>query len=151
MDRKLKYPKVSPEPFARQSALEHYLTAESGLEHTLLEFVKLRSSLLNGCHFCVDLHTYELKKVNETPERIASIADWRNTDLYTHRERAALAWAEAVTNIQDGHVPDAVFEEVSQHFTEKELVDLTWAAASINAWNRMGIVFQPEFRQPVIK
>jgi AhpD family alkylhydroperoxidase len=151
MDRKLKYPKVSPEPYARQSALEHYLTAESGLEHNLLTFVRLRASLLNGCHFCIDMHTYALKKSNETPDRIAAIADWRNTTLYTQRERAALAWTEAVTNIQDGHVPDVIFDEVSQHFTEKELVDLTWVVASINAWNRMGIVFQPEFREPLTK
>jgi AhpD family alkylhydroperoxidase len=151
MERKLKYPRLSPEPFARQSALEHYLSAESGLEHILLEFVRLRSSLLNGCHFCIDLHRYELKKANETPERIAAVEDWRNTALYTHRERAALAFAEALTNVQDGHVPDAVFDEVSQHFSEKELVDLAWAIASINAWNRMGITFQPQFREPAAK
>ncbi len=125
MDRQLKYPQISPEPYARQLALGHYLNAESGLEHTLLEFVKLRASLLNGCDFCIDMHRYELKKAHETADRIAGIEDWRNTSLYTQRERAALALAEAVTNIQDGHVPDVVFDEVSQHFTEKELVDLT--------------------------
>ncbi|HEY0308382.1 MAG TPA: carboxymuconolactone decarboxylase family protein [Acidobacteriaceae bacterium] len=151
MDRKLKYPRVSPEPYEKQSALEHYLRAESGLEQTLLNFVRLRASLLNGCHFCIDLHTWELKKSNETPDRIASLADWRDTTLYTQRERAALAWTEAVTNIQDGHVPDVIFDEVSQHFTEKELVDLTWAVASINAWNRMGITFQPQFHEPIAK
>lgn len=147
-DRKLNYVKTSPEPYKRMSALGHYLAAESGLEQTLLEFVKLRASLLNGCHFCIDMHTAELKKIHETPDRIASLADWRNTDIYTQRERAALAFAEAITNIQDGHVPDAVFDAVREHFTEKETVDLAWAIAQINAWNRMGIIFQPEFRKP---
>jgi AhpD family alkylhydroperoxidase len=147
-ERKLNYVKISPEPFKLMSALGHYLTAESGLEPTLLAFVKLRASLLNGCHFCIDMHTHELKQSNETSDRIAGLSDWRNTDLYTQRERAALAFTEAVTNIQDGHVPDAVFEAVREHFTEKETVDLAWSIAQINAWNRMGITFQPEFRAP---
>ncbi len=94
------------------------------------------------------MHIHELKKLNETPERIAGLADWRNSDLYTQRERAALAFAEAITNIQDGHVPDPVFDAVREHFSEKETVDLAWAIAQINAWNRMGITFQPEFREP---
>jgi AhpD family alkylhydroperoxidase len=150
-ERKLKYPKISPEPYQRMSALGHYVNAESGLEANLLGFVELLSSQLNGCDFCTGMHTWELKKANETPERIAGLADWRNSDLYTRRERAALAFAEAITNVQDGHVPDAVFDEVREHFTEKETVDLAWAIAQINAWNRMGITFQPEFRQPGTK
>jgi len=144
-ERKLNYVKISPEPYKLMSALGHYLTAESGLEQTLLEFVKLRASLLNGCHFCIELHTGELKKIHETADRIAGLSGWRNTDIYTQRERAALAFAEAVTNIQEG-MPDAVFAAVREHFTEKEMVDLTWAIAQINAWNRMGITFQPEPR-----
>jgi AhpD family alkylhydroperoxidase len=147
-ERKLKYPRISPEPYKHMMELGHYLNAGSGLEHTLLEFVKLRSSLLNGCHFCIDMHTHELQKLNETPERIAKLTDWRDSDLYTQRERAALAFAEAITNIQDGHVPDAVFDAVREHFSEKETVDLAWAIAQINAWNRMAITFQPEFRAP---
>ena len=150
-ERKLKYPRISPEPFKFMSALGHYISAESGLEKNLIDFVELRASQLNGCDFCIDMHTHELKKDNETPERIAGLADWRNTSLYTQRERAALAFAEAVTNIQDGHLPDAVYDEVRAHFTEKETVDLTWTIAQINAWNRMGIVFQPEFHAPGTK
>ncbi len=147
-ERKLNYVKIAPEPYKRMLALGHYVNAESGLEPNLLAFVELLSSQLNGCDFCIGMHTHDLKKVNETHDRITGLADWRNSDLYTQRERAALAFAEAVTNIQDGHVPDPVFDAVREHFTEKETVDLTWAIAQINAWNRMGITFQPEFRQP---
>jgi len=150
-ERKLKYPRISPEPYKHMLALGHYVNAESGLEHNLLGFVELRASQLNGCHFCIEMHAHDLEKSNETPERIAGLADWRDSSLYTQRERAALAFAEAVTNIQEGHVPDAVFDEVRAHFTEKETVDLAWAVAQINAWNRMGIIFQPEFRKPAAK
>jgi AhpD family alkylhydroperoxidase len=147
-ERKLKYPKISPEPYKHMLALGHYVNVESGLEPNLLAFVELLSSQLNGCDFCIAMHTAELKKLNETPGRIAGLAGWRNSDLYTQRERAALAFAEAVTNIQDGHVPDPVFDAVREHFNEKETVDLAWTIAQINAWNRMGITFQPEFRAP---
>jgi AhpD family alkylhydroperoxidase len=146
-ESKINYARVSPEPFKRMQALGNYINTESGLEPVLLEFVRLRSSLLNHCHFCIDMHRHELTKMNETPERIAGLEDWRNTGLYTHRERAALAFAEAVTNIQEG-MPEAVLGEASQHFSEKELVDLTWAIAQINAWNRLGVTFEPEFRPP---
>jgi len=147
-ERKLKYPKISPEPYKRMSSLGHYVNAESGLEQNLLGFVELLSSLLNGCDFCIQMHTHELKKLNETPGRIAGLADWRNSDLYTQRERAALAFAEAITNIQEGHVPGPIFDAVREHFSEKEAVDLAWAIAQINAWNRMGVTFQPEFKTP---
>jgi AhpD family alkylhydroperoxidase len=146
-ESKINYAKISPEPFRRMRALGNYINTESGLEPTLLEFVRLRSSLLNKCHFCIDMHRHELKKMNETAERIAGLEDWRNTGFYTQRERAALAFAEAVTNIQDG-MPDAVFAEASQHFGEKELVDLAWAIAQINAWNRLGVTFEPEYHEP---
>jgi AhpD family alkylhydroperoxidase len=144
-ERKLNYVKVAPEAFKRMSELGHYINTQTGIENSILEFVKLRSSQLNGCHFCIDMHTHELQKQNETPGRIAGLADWRNSDLYTQRERAALAFAEAITNIQDGHVPSPVFDAVREHFSEKETVDLAWAIAQINAWNRMAITFQPEF------
>jgi AhpD family alkylhydroperoxidase len=150
-DRKLNYVKISPEPYKRMSSLGHYVNAESGLEQNLLGFVELLASQLNGCHFCIDMHTAELKKLNETAERISGLSGWRNTDLYTQRERAALAFAEAITNVQDGHVPDAVLDAVQEHFSEKETVDLAWAIAQINAWNRMGITFQPEFRASAAK
>src|SRR5271156_4788138 len=112
MAEQLKYGQLAPEGLAKMSALEHYLNTGSGLEAPLRELVRLRVSLMNGCEYCVRLHTSELEKVGETAERIAGVADWRGLDIYTKQERAALAWAEAVTDIQDGHAPDVVYEEV---------------------------------------
>ena len=94
---------------------------------------------MNGCGYCVRLHTAELEKVGETAERIAEVVDWRGSDLYTKRERAALAWAEALTNIQDGHAPDVVYEAVREQFTDVETVNLTLVITTINAWNRISI------------
>ena len=142
MEPRLKYPELAPEGYAAMRALEHYLNTGTGLESTLQEFVRLLASELNGCEYCTHLHTAQLKKHNETEDRIAGVMGWRASDIYTQRERAALAWTEAVTNIQDGHAPDAVFEQVHEHFSETEIVNLTWAIASINAWNRMAIAFQ---------
>src|ERR1700723_1614125 len=100
---RLKYGQLAPEGLAKMTALENYLNTGSGLEHTLVQLVRLRASLMNGCEYCITLHTAELKKANETEERIASLEEWRRSKVYTERERAALAWTEAVTNIQDGH------------------------------------------------
>jgi AhpD family alkylhydroperoxidase len=136
---RLKYGQLAPEGLAKMSALEHYLNNGAGLEDPLRELVRLRVSLMNGCEYCVRLHTGELQKVNETAERIAGVADWRSSELYTKRERAALAWAEAVTNIQDGHAPDVLYEEVRAQFTDVETVNLTLVITTINAWNRISI------------
>ena len=136
---RLKYGQVAPQGLEKLRALEHYVNADSGLEHVLLELVKVRASLLNGCESCVRVHRAELRNAGETEERIASIADWRNSAAYTKRERAALSWTEVVTNIQDGHAPDAVYEEVRAVFSEAETVNLTLGIATINAWNRMAI------------
>jgi AhpD family alkylhydroperoxidase len=135
----LKYGQLAPEGLARMTALEHYLNTGTGLEASLLGLVRLRASLMNGCEFCIDLHTAELKKLNETAGRIADVADWRGSESYTKRERAALAWTEALTDIQDGHAPDVVYEEVRMHFDEVETVNLTLAITTINAWNRIAI------------
>ncbi len=139
MTARLSYGKLAPEGLARMSALEHYLNTETGLEAVLLDLVRLKASLMNGCEYCVHLHTTALKKLNETPERIAGVGDWRGLDIYTKRERAALAWTEAVTNIQDGHAPDEVYDEVRAHFSDVETVNLTLAITTINAWNRIAI------------
>jgi AhpD family alkylhydroperoxidase len=139
MEPRLKYAQLAPEGLAKMSALEHYLNTESGLEPSLMELVRLRTSLMNGCEYCIDLHSAELKKHNETPERIADVADWRNSGAYTHRERAALAWTEAVTNIQQGPAPDIVYHEMRAHFSEVEAVNLTLVITTINAWNRLAI------------
>ena len=139
MAGRLEYGKLAPEGMARMSALEHYLNTASGLGRGLLDMVRLRASLMNGCEYCIALHTAELKKQHEPEERIAGLGDWRGSSAYTQRERAALAWTEAVTNIQDGHAPDAVYDEVRAHFSDVETANLTLAITTINAWNRLAI------------
>jgi AhpD family alkylhydroperoxidase len=136
---RLKYGQLVPEGLAKMTALEHYLNTATGFEALLLGFVRLKISLMNGCEYCVRVHTAELKRANETEERVAGVGDWRESEAYTKRERAALAWAEAVTNIQEGHAPDAVYDEVRAHFDEVETVNLTLAITTINAWNRIAI------------
>ena len=139
MEPRLKYMRLAPEGLAKMQALEHYLNTGTGLEASLLGLVRLRASLMNGCEYCIHLHTAELRKLNEPVERIDGLADWRGLEIYTKRERAALAWAEAVTNIQDGHAPDAVYGEVRAHFSDVETVNLTLTITTINAWNRLAI------------
>jgi len=136
---RLKYGELAPEGLAKMRELEHYLNTGTGFETSLRELVRLRVSLMNGCEYCVQLHTSELKKVNETEERIAEVAEWRNSDLYSKRERAALAWAESLTNIQEGHAPDVLYDEVRAQFSDVETVNLTLVITTINAWNRISI------------
>jgi AhpD family alkylhydroperoxidase len=124
---------------AKMRELEHYVNTGTGLDIGLLDLVRLRASLMNGCEYCITLHTAELRKKNETAERISQVADWRGSEIYTKRERAALGWTEAVTNIQDGHAPDTVYDEVRAHFSDVETVNLTLAITTINAWNRISI------------
>ncbi len=125
--------------------LEHYLNATTALPAVLLELVRLRASLLNGCSFCVGHHTGELQKHNEPKTRIEALRDWVSSDAFTPRERAALAWTDAVTNIQGSHASDAEYAAVSVFFKDKELVDLTLAIAGINAWNRMSLAFAAQW------
>ncbi|HMH14347.1 MAG TPA: carboxymuconolactone decarboxylase family protein [Edaphobacter sp.] len=136
---RLKYGQLAPEGFAKMRELEHYLNTGTHLERTLLELVRLCVSLMNGCEYCITFHTAELQKNNEAAERISQVANWRSSEIYTKRERAALAWVEAVTNIQDGHAQDAVYDEVRAHFSDVDTVNLTLAITTINAWNRMSI------------
>jgi AhpD family alkylhydroperoxidase len=136
---RLKYGQLAPEGLARMRELEHYLNNGAGLEASLRELVRLRVSLMNGCEYCIVLHTSELNKLNETAERIAEVADWRSLEIYTKRERAALAWAEAVTDIQEGHAPDVLYEAVREQFSDVETVNLTLVITTINAWNRISI------------
>lgn len=139
MNPRLKYGELAPGGMAKMRDLERYLNTGAGLETSLLGLVRLRASLMNGCEYCIHIHSAELRKLNEPPERIDGLSEWRNSDLYTQRERAALAWAEAVTNIQDGHAPDAVYEAVRAHFSDVETVNLTLVITTINAWNRIAI------------
>ena len=140
MEQRLNYPKLAPEPFKAMYALSGYL-AVCGLEKNLLELIKIRVSQINGCAFCLDMHTKDARAAGETEQRIYLLNAWRETPFFSERERAALAWAEAVTHISGG-VSDEVYAKAREHFSEKELVDLNWAVVSINAWNRIAISFR---------
>jgi len=123
--------------------LERYLHG-CGLEQGLLHLLKLRVSQMNGCAYCLDMHWKDLRAIGENEQRLYSLDAWRECSYYTERERAALTWAEAVTRITDGHVPDAIYEAVQAHFTKKELADLTLAVVAINGWNRLSIATRTE-------
>ncbi len=123
--------------------LELYL-AKSSIEKPLLHLIKYRVSQINGCAYCLDMHSKDLRASGETEQRLYVLDAWREAPFYSERERAALAWAEAVTKITEGHVPDEVFEEVRKQFSEEELIDLTVAVTTINSWNRLSIAFRTE-------
>jgi len=138
MQPRIDYLKNGRGVFEAMSGLEKYL-AQSGLDPKLMTLIKLRASQINGCAYCIDMHWKDLRAAGESEQRLYGLDAWRESPYYTERERAALAWAEAVTNIQQGHAPGEVFEKTRQHFSEKELADLTLAIATINAWNRLVI------------
>src|SRR5690606_3418403 len=117
---------------------------ESGLPHGLLHLIKLRASQLNGCAYCVDMHTKDARAGGEAQARLDLLPVWRESPGYTPRERAALEWTETLTRVADHGVPEALVRELLEHFTEKELADLTLAVVAINGWNRLSIAFQPE-------
>ena len=148
MAQRLPYDKLAPEGYAKLAAFGHYVNTGTALEPGLLGLVYLRASLLNGCEFCIGVHKAELRKHHEPETRIEAVAEWRGSDAFTPREQAALAWTEAVTNIQDGHAPDEAYAVVSAFFEGRDLVDLTYAVANINAWNRLGVAFRPERKVP---
>jgi AhpD family alkylhydroperoxidase len=143
MGERLKYARAVPEAFRAMRALNDY-AANTGLEHSLLELVKLRASYINGCAYCIDMHSKDARAAGETEQRIYAVPVWRETPFFTPRERAALAWTEAVTEISKGGVSDALYEEASEHFTEAELVNLTMAVIAINGWNRLAVTFHSE-------
>ena len=143
MDRRMNYGKVALEGVRALSGLDAYVR-HSGLEPGLLDLVRVRASQLNGCAYCIDMHTKDARAGGETEQRLYALSVWRGTPFYTDRERAALAWTEAITRIGDGPVPDALYEEARQYFAEKELVDLTLALIAINGWNRLSIAFRTE-------
>lgn len=121
-------------------SLGTYLS-KSTVEKELLNLIYFRVSQINGCAYCLDMHSKDLRVGGETEQRLYMLDAWREAPLYTDRERAALAWAEAVTRITGGQVPDAVYEEVEHHFTEEEIIDLTMAVNTINSYNRINIAF----------
>lgn len=122
--------------------LETYLRKSSKLEPALMELVRMRASQINGCAYCLDMHSKDARAAGETEQRLYALNAWEETPFYTERERAALAWTEALTLISETHAPDAVYEEVRKQFSEEELVNLTLAIVAINGWNRMAIGFR---------
>jgi AhpD family alkylhydroperoxidase len=139
---RMNYYAAYPEGIAALTAFGHVIN-NSGLEASLLELIKVRASQLNGCAYCIDMHTQDAIAAGETTQRLFSLDAWRESPFYTPRERAALQWTESVTNVQQGHVPEAVFTEARAHFAEHELTKLTLAIGLINTWNRMAIAFRP--------
>ncbi len=141
MHPRIDYANAAPGVLTAMSTLESYLH-QTGLERPLLELVKVRASLINGCAHCVDMHTKIARSLGETEQRLYGVSLWREEPYYSERERAALAWTEAVTLVSVHQVPDEVYEMGRHHFTEKELVDLTLAIVAINGWNRLAIAFR---------
>jgi AhpD family alkylhydroperoxidase len=141
MTQRLDYQKQSPEFFRKlleMSSIEN----KSSIEETTVDLVHIRASQLNGCAFCVDMHTKQAKLHGERELRLYHIAIWRESDLFSARERACLAWTEAVTKLTAEGVPDSLYDQVREHLSEKEISDLTFVIATINAWNRLGIAFK---------
>ena len=141
MEARMDFKKISPDAYKAMLGLEKTVNA-SGLEALLLDLVRLRASQINGCAQCIDMHSKDLRAQGENEQRLYLLNAWREAPFYTERERAALAWTEAVTLIADEHVPDEVYEDVRKHFTEAELVNLTLAIVAINGWNRLNIGFR---------
>lgn len=139
--QRIKYVEIAPDGYKAIVGLEQYVR-RSGLEASLLELVKTRASQINGCAFCLDMHTKDARANGETEQRLYTLSAWYETPFFTDRERAALAWTEAVTLVAATHVPDDVYELARKHFSEKELVDLTLAVVTINGWNRLAIAFR---------
>jgi AhpD family alkylhydroperoxidase len=141
MEPRIDYQAVAPDGFAALVNLERY-TRASGLEPSLLELIKLRASQINGCAYCIDMHTKDARHRGESEQRLYSVSVWRETPFFSERERAALAWTEAITQVSSDQVPDEVYQIAREHFGEKELVDLTLALIAINGWNRLAIGFR---------
>lgn len=144
MEPRLRHSKIAPQGFKAALQLNDYVK-QCGLEPSLLDLISVRVSQINGCAFCIDVHAREARASGESEQRLYALTAWRETPFYTDRERAALAWAESVTLISTDHVPDEVYGHARQYFSEKELVDLTLAVASINTFTRLSI----SFRNPV--
>ncbi|TWC32763.1 AhpD family alkylhydroperoxidase [Pseudomonas sp. SJZ079] len=145
MSARLNWYKLSPDAYKAMIGLEQALE-KSGLELSLLELLRLRASQLNGCAYCVNMHSNDARQAGETEQRLQCVSVWRETGFFTPRERAALAWTESLTLLATQGAPQTQFEALREHFTDKEVVDLTLAIGTINAWNRFGVGFalQPE-------
>jgi AhpD family alkylhydroperoxidase len=143
MSARIDFTKATPGALKAMYGLEKYLIGAS-IEAPLRELVKMRASQINGCAYCIDMHSKDARAAGETEQRLYGLSAWREAPYYTDRERAALAWTEALTLIAEDHVPDALYEATRRQFNEQELVDLTLAVIAINAWNRIAISFRAE-------
>lgn len=141
MQPRLDWYKVSPGAYKAMAGLEGFVKS-SGLEPALLELVRLRASQINGCAYCIDMHTQDARAAGETEQRLYAISAWSEAPFYTERERAALAWTEALTLLPEGHAPDEVYDEVRKQFTDEEMVNLSLAIVAINGWNRLVLGFR---------
>ena len=138
MKPRMNFYQAAPDTIKALVAVEDKIKA-SGLEQSLIELVKTRASQINGCAYCIDMHSIDARATGETEQRLYALDAWRETPFFDDRERAALAWIEALTLVAQSHVPDDVYDEARKHFSEQELIDLTYLAATINAWNRIAI------------
>ena len=143
MKARIDMSRVSPKALNAMFALEAVVKG-SGLEPRLLHLLKVRASQLNGCAYCLDMHSKDARAAGETEQRLYLLDAWREVGLYSERERAALEWTEALTLVAEGHVPDAVYDAAREHFSEEELVNLALAVVAINGWNRLSIAFRTE-------
>ncbi|WP_321910550.1 MULTISPECIES: carboxymuconolactone decarboxylase family protein [unclassified Paraburkholderia] len=141
MQARMDFYKASPEGTKAMIALEER-ASKSSIEKPLAELVRLRASQINGCAYCVDMHTTDARKGGETDRRLATVSVWRETPFFTERERAALEWTESVTLLAQTHVPDEVWERVKPHFSDQEIADLTLLIIAINGWNRIAVTFR---------
>lgn len=141
MDTRPRYSKVAPGIYQAMMKIEEYV-GNCGLETSLLRLIQTRASQINGCAFCLDMHTKDARAEGESEQRLYLLPSWREAPFYSERERAALEWTEAVTLVAESGVPDEVYERVRPHFTEAELANLTLAIASINSWNRLNVAFR---------
>ena len=156
MEARLNAQQVSPAAYTAMVSLETFVRKGSKLEPSLVELVRMRASQINGCAYCIDMHSKDARREGETEQRLYALTAWRETPFFTARERAALAWTEALTLITEGHVPDDIYELAKQSFSDEELVNLTLAVITINGWNRLAISFrsvpgtyQPRMRNTV--
>jgi len=138
MEPRIDYRKYAPEATKAMLELEKYI-AGCGLDHKLIHLLKMRASQINGCAFCIDMHSKDARALGETEQRLYELDAWRETPFYSDQERAALQWIEAITEVSETHVPDSAFDEAKKQFNEKEIVDLTIVAGVINLWNRIAI------------
>ena len=151
MSSRIRYEKVAPLAVPALLNVENYVR-KSGLETKLLELVRLRASQMNGCAYCVDMHTKDARAEGESEQRLYAVLVWRDSPFFTERERAALAWTEAITRIGESRASDTVYQQALRQFNEKEMVDLTMAIIAINSWNRLAIGFRAEvgsYQRPV--